>query len=101
MDYWYYVEEFILTIMDALEELMETITVPAGKKVTEVLFVLLGFLGFSLFCKLFELPTFVSWVEALTACIIMGIILLINNINASGIEATKNKIMRIGGRKNG
>ena len=95
----YYIEEFILTVMDALEALFDTVTVPVGKKLIEVLKVLLAFLAFSVFCEIVDLPTFVSWVEALIACVIMGLILLINTISKSSIEEAKAKFIKLGGRR--
>ena len=98
MDYMYYVEEFIFTVMDALEEFMNTVSIPTGKKLYEVFGILLGFLGFSLICKFIGLATFVSWVEALVACIIMGVILLTNNISKSKVEKVR-KRLQMGGKK--
>lgn len=101
MDFSYYIEEFVLTVMDALEELLNTITVPVGKKIYSVFGVLIAFFVFSLLCLLFDLPTFVSWIEALVACGIMGVIILFNVISKSSIEEAKNKFMKVGGKRNG
>ena len=99
MNFAYYVEVFVLMIMDALEELMKTVEIPEGKKLYEVFGVLIAILAFTVICKIIELPCFISWIEATVACGVMGLLLLVNSISKAGIEQIKNKFLRTGGRR--
>lgn len=84
-----YLVEFIDAVMDSLEECFETFTVPQGKRLIYVLYVTIGFLVLSIFLQIVNYKSFISWLEALIAVLIMLCIVSIDNVNKSSIEKVK------------
>lgn len=85
-------------IMDTLEDFFSSFTVPTGKNLKYSLFVLIGFLLYSIIGGIFNLPSFVQWQEALVAVIIVSIVCLIDSGNRSAIKKIttdlKNKVVK-------
>lgn len=81
-------ETIVDAVMDTLEEFFESFTVPTGKSLIQTWIVLLGFLVVSIVTQLLGVPCFMQWQEALTAVIVVGIILLID----SGVRASINNV---------
>lgn len=84
--------EFVDMIMDSLEEFVDTAAMPKGKKLNHVLYVLFGFLAFSLITLFMKVPVFVTWQEALAAIIMMTFICCINKVTKTQVEGLLNKI---------
>lgn len=101
-DVKYILESIVLFIYDSLEEFAEGLSFAGSKRLRDAFYVTLGFLGFSVIMKLINLPTFISWQEALMAAGIMGVLLLIDILNQVGVRKIKERIFgRRGGEDDG
>ena len=83
---------FIEKIMDAIEEFFEALIVPTQRYILGAFYVSLIFLGWSLLAFLFGIFSFVSWQEALTCVILLGVIVLIDSSTRSKIAGNMFKI---------
>lgn len=82
-----FVKYFITIIIDAVEEFFDALIVPSTKFTFDAFLVSLGFLGWSTLSLFTQLPNAVSWQEALTCSILMGIIVLIDTSVRSSIKS--------------
>lgn len=82
-----FVKYFITIIIDAVEEFFDALIVPSTKFTFDAFLVSLGFLGWSILSLFTQLPNAVSWQEALTCSILMGIIVLIDTSVRSSIKS--------------
>ena len=78
----------IIGIMDAIEEFFNSISAPSTKFTFNAFIVSIGFLIWTIIASIFDLFSFVDWAEALTACIILFIIVLVDNGARSSLKAS-------------
>ena len=67
------VEVILVAVMDCIEECFDSLTLAEGKRILEVCFVCYILLLFSVACKIFQIPSFITWHEALPACIVLTV----------------------------
>lgn len=87
-----YVELVIKYIVDSFEEFFDAISAPTSKHIRNSFLFSLGFLLISIVCNILSLWSFVSWQEALTCSIILGLITLIDGSVRSSVGSSVNKI---------
>lgn len=85
-------QEIIKVMFDCIEDCVSTMTIPSGKRMIHVFYVTLGFLALSIIFLVFGITSFISWKEALTATIIVGIISSVNYISKIQIEGVLSKL---------
>lgn len=85
-------KEIIKTMMDCLEECLNTVVIVTTKKLKYMLLVCASFLILDIVAMIFKLPMFITWQIPLIACIILGIVLSINYWNKSTLEKFKEMI---------
>ena len=85
-------QEIIKVMFDCIEDCVSTMTIPSGKRMIHVFYVTLGFLVLSIIFRLLGIMSFISWQEALTASIIVGIISSVNYISKMQIESVLNRL---------
>lgn len=90
-----FVKYFITIIIDAVEEFFDALIVPSTKFTFDAFLVSLGFLGWSILSLFTQLPNAVSWQEALTCSILMGIIVLIDTSVRSSIKSNIDTIKQL------
>lgn len=73
-----FVKMLVQGVMDSVEEFFSSLTAPSTKFTFDAFVYSLIFLGGSVVATMFEIPCFVSWQEALTCSILMGIIVMID-----------------------
>ena len=78
--------------MDAIEEFFEALIVPTQRYVLDAFYVSLIFLVWSLLAIPLKVFSFVSWQEALTCVILLGIVVLIDSSTRSKIAGNMSKI---------
>lgn len=85
MDWKQLAENLLTTIMDCIEDSVESMYIVVGKKMLTVFFGCLSFLVFSLLLLFFELPAFITWQEALPACLFTGYLAFMDKLNKAAI----------------
>ena len=70
--------EIVTLILDSIEEFLDLLKIPTLKITRDSLFVCLGFLAVSIIGEFTDYSFIVSWQEALTAVILLGIIVCID-----------------------
>lgn len=85
-------------IIDALEEFFNALTLPSNKFTFNAFCISLVFLGASILTGMFDLFTIVTWDEALTCMILLGIIVLIDSSSRSTIKGNLTKIKEAASR---
>ena len=91
----YLVEDTISVIYDSLEEFFDSVEVVYGKRLREIFGITLGFLIMSVLARIFSIYTFITPLEALTAVILVGVILVLDIINQKGISSLKTKLFNL------
>lgn len=105
MSYGSLILEFLLkvsdVIYDCLENCIDTMTFAVGKNLNRVLYVTIYFFVLSLVLKIFHLPEFISWLESLTAVLIMSALCAINYVSRSDVVKLLDKLKGEGVKRNG
>ena len=89
---------FVKAVMDALEEFFSSLTAPSAKFTFRAFVISVGFLILSIAMKFTGMPCFVSWQEALTCVLLMGIIVLIDSSVRSNISSGMKSIKQFSSR---
>lgn len=82
-----FIKTLVYSIIDAIEEFFNALIVPSTRFTFDAFLVSLVFLIWSVISEFTGLPSAVSWMEALTCSILMGIIVLIDSSARSKIKS--------------
>lgn len=86
------VKEILVAVMDCIEECFDSLTLAEGKRILEVCFVCYILLLFSIVCKIFQIPSFITWQEVLPACIVLTVMCIQDITSLKVIQYVKKVI---------
>lgn len=92
IDYAELVKSLIRIVVDSLEEFFEVLVAPTASFTKDAFLVSLGFTAFSLLTHYLDIISFVSWQEAVTASVLMLVVVFIDSSSRSKINNGLSKL---------